>query len=162
MQVNITYNTLVNSMLSKLGERKVNIIEVAKCHEAAAIALLEKLKETVRVRANFSETVSSYKSAVRCLGVTIAKARSRDSGAFTPNSVTLISGDKADSGGAIANWRTYVFKDSVYEFEVPLLIFEKFKDEYEDIKIELAPSITCDELLDSLNIDDEKTAIEVL
>lgn len=154
MEVKLTYNSLVNKILSKLGTRKGLVIEIAEGNKTAAESIMQKISDTIRVRATFEETVSEYKSPVRCLGVTIAKASSRDSGAYVPSEVVYIEGE-ADSGGSMKNWRTNVFSGAVVEFDVPQFIYDKFHDAYEDIRIEKAPAMDSNDLIDNLSLEDE-------
>ncbi len=155
MEIQLSYNSLVNSLLIKLGQRKHLNVEIAQGNEKAAEEIIKLAEDTIRVRATFKETVDKYQGPVKCLGMTIAKATGRDSGASFPTSITLISGSTPDSGGSMKNWRTYVYKDTVIEFEVPKFIYDKFKNEYEDINIEIAPNLSSKDLINDLSIDDE-------
>lgn len=65
--------------------------------------------------------------AVLCLGVKVAVAFSRDSGAKVAYGARMISGD-IDSGGSRANWYCSVAEGSVFEIEVDTDAYNKNKN----------------------------------
>jgi len=145
MELKLTYNSLVNSALLKLGTKEGFSVEVMEKNEELANQLLEMISDTVTVRVTALKTIQE-RGSISCLGVTIAKASGRDSGAFIPNSVCKISG-KTSSGGSVKNWLTIISEGSVFEYNVPRFIFEKFRDRYSNFNIELAKKLSIDDLI---------------
>lgn len=81
---------------------------------------------TVKLRITALEE-NHRRYAVVCLGVKVAVAFDRDSGARVAYGARMISGG-ISSGGSRANWYCSVSKDSVFEIEVDRDAYEKNKN----------------------------------
>ena len=138
MKIKTGYNTLVNEALKKLGEYSNGEVEVYEENEKVAQNLQHSLKEEILVKITAKKEIYGFKTAIRCFGYTVAKASGRDSGAFIPPTISLIDG-KTTSGGSAKNWKTIIEQDSTFEFKVPKILFEKYKEtEEENWIVELA------------------------
>jgi len=70
---------------------------------------------------------NARKFAVVCLGVKVAVAFDRDSGARVAYGARMIDGD-IGSGGSRKNWHCYVAKGSVFEIEVDDDVYRRNKN----------------------------------
>lgn len=70
------------------------------------------------------------------MGVKLAVAFNRDSGAKVGYNARMISGE-IGSGGSRANWYCYVEEGSIFELEVDTEFFEKNKNRIKNYKIEV-------------------------
>lgn len=75
------------------------------------------------------------KFAVVCLGVKVAVAFDRDSGAKVAHGARMVSGE-IDSGGSRANWFCIVKKGSVFEIEVDDETYRQNKNRIKKWKLE--------------------------
>lgn len=73
--------------------------------------------------------------AVIFMGVKVAVAFSRDSGARVGYNARMISGE-IDSGGSIKNWYCIVKKGTIFELEVDSEFYQKNKNRIKKWKIE--------------------------
>jgi hypothetical protein len=64
------------------------------------------------------DNIETCRNPVRFLGIEIAVAKGRDTGAHPPEGVAFIQGD-CTSGGSRINWDTIILKDSVIRLSVP-------------------------------------------
>ena len=82
--------------------------------------------DTIKLRITANQDVKR-KFAVVFMGVKLAVAFGRDSGAKVGYSAILISGD-IGSGGSMKNWYCYVKEGSVFELEVDSEFYSKNKN----------------------------------
>lgn len=94
--------------------------------------------------------------AVVFMGVKVAVAFNRDSGAKVGYNARLISG-KIDSGGSRKNWYCKVFEGSVFELEVDKEFYIKNKNRIKKWKMEEIEefSMTLERSQDLKKMDDE-------
>ena len=149
MELQLTYNSLINNTLKKLGTTTRNFtIEVHAEKEKIANDFLKLLKDEVLVEAKANQEIFKGRGAITVLGQTVAKASGRDSGAFIPKVVSLMSGN-VNSGGSMKNWGTCADDGTTFQFRIPRYIFDKNVNRYSnwDIKIINADSQTLDDIL---------------
>jgi hypothetical protein len=92
------------------------------------------MTDTIKVRITAKEGVTR-KFAVVFMGVKLAVAFGRDSGAKVGYNATLISGD-IGSGGSRVNWHCYVAEGAVFELEVDAEFYRKNKNRIKKWDIE--------------------------
>jgi len=138
MEIELTYNSLINKAIRKLGSSSGNFtVKVFEEKENLANTFLKLLDDTVLVEAITTNFIAVDCNAITVLGQTVAKASGRDSGAFVPTSVMLMDG-AFFSGGSRKNWETRAEKDTKIQFKIPRYIFEKYATDEENWNIKLA------------------------
>ena len=100
----------------------------------------------IKVRITARED-NKRKFAVVFMGVKVAVAFGRDSGAKIGYDVRMISG-KIDSGGSRINWYCFVAAGSVFELEVDKEFFDKNKNRIKKWDIEV---------IEDFSISDERS-----
>jgi len=96
--------------------------------------------EKIKVRITAIED-NHRKFAVMFMGVKVAVAFGRDSGAKVGYGARLISGD-IDSGGSHANWYCIVKKGSIFELEVDAEAYNKNKNRIKKWDMEIIEDFT--------------------
>lgn len=84
------------------------------------------MSEKIKLRITAKED-NCRKYAVMFMGIKVAVAFDRDSGAKVGYEARMISG-KIGSGGSSKNWYCYVNQDSVFEIEIEEEIYQKNKN----------------------------------
>lgn len=90
--------------------------------------------ELVSIELMAKRNIYFDRCAASFLGLTIAKATDRDSGAFMFDGISLVYGDKPTSGGSRKNWDTKIFEGSVFRFKIPkelLSFYDESNDKWE-------------------------------
>lgn len=80
------------------------------------------------------DNISVRCGSVKFYGYSIVRAKSRDSGAFLAEGVSLIEGT-IDSGGSVKNWETKIYKGTVLRLQVPKNLLTAYVNTDFDIKI---------------------------
>ncbi len=149
LSINLTYNTFINDAYAKLGTRVGNSIEIHNEMENKALELQSSLKEEVLVEITFKEYTYAGRGPLTYFGLVVAKASGRDSGAWVPPGISLISGDLG-SGGSRINYTTYAQEGTKMRFKIPKIIFEKYKNRYKKIDSKIVDQ----DAINSINISD--------
>lgn len=113
--------------------------------------------ETIKLRITALEN-NYRKFAVVFMGVKVAVAFDRDSGAKVGYNAKMLSGD-IDSGGSRANWYCIVKEGSVFELEVDAEFYRKNKNRIKKWSIEEIPEFSISkersDLLEKMQADFE-------
>jgi len=86
--------------------------------------------EKIAVEITAKDSCYALRSSKYFMGIEIAKATGRDSGATVSDGVSLISGG-VGSGGSSANWSTEIAEGSILRLLVPSEVYNKYKDDKE-------------------------------
>ena len=101
------------------------------------------MKDTIKVRITAKED-NCRKFAVVFMGVKVAVAFGRDSGAKIAYGARMITGD-IGSGGSRANWHCFVEEGSVFEIAVDREAFEKNRNRIKKWEMEVIEDFSMSE-----------------
>ena len=73
--------------------------------------------KNVIVKITANRQLKGYTESIYFMGIPIARATGRDSGAQVCDGITKISGDMS-SGGSVNNWETRIGQGSVFQLEI--------------------------------------------
>jgi len=143
----ITYNTIINKTLLKLGKKNGWSIDIPEKNYDALAKFNDLCNKLVTVTIRPVKAIYKERAAVKCLGYTIAKASGRDSGAYVPNNITLMKGEPT-SGGSRKNWATCTDSGDEYQLDIPDYLYKKYKDDYsENWEISLSENLNLEDVL---------------
>ena len=115
--------------------------------------------ETVNVRVTVNSTWAEWRGGLALYGRQIARAWGRDSGAKSGEGVIWVSGDGADSGGSVKNWRTIIAAGTVIELrDIPKSLVEN-NNIPDELSVEIISENSIDK--DALKAEREKLTARI-